>query len=61
MGEPSDIAGVVSYLASRDARFVTGNQSIHIDSHPLLKMRSTAQVKRCGPSYLSWHLELTVT
>lgn len=24
MGEPSDIAGVVSYLASRDARFVTG-------------------------------------
>ncbi|KAK0489590.1 NAD(P)-binding protein [Armillaria luteobubalina] len=24
MGEPSDIAGVVSYLASKDARFVTG-------------------------------------
>ncbi|KAK0439419.1 acetoin reductase family protein [Armillaria borealis] len=42
MGEPSDIAGVVSYLASRDARFVTGNQSIHINPHPLLKIGSTA-------------------
>ncbi|PBK94926.1 NAD(P)-binding protein [Armillaria gallica] len=31
MGEPSDIAGVVSYLASRDARFVTGNQSIPVN------------------------------
>ncbi|KAK0437457.1 acetoin reductase family protein [Desarmillaria tabescens] len=25
MGEPSDVAGVVSYLASRDGRFVTGS------------------------------------
>ncbi|KAK0203857.1 hypothetical protein DFS33DRAFT_1334735 [Desarmillaria ectypa] len=30
MGEPCDIAGVVSYLASRDARFVTG-QTIPIN------------------------------
>jgi 3-oxoacyl-[acyl-carrier protein] reductase len=38
-GSPSDIAGVVLFLASEDAGFVTG-QTLYVDGDMLTQLRS---------------------